>query len=129
MRIALGVFTLLLALRLGAQETLVAPLQLNQVAKAHHCFPVVGFVVDEKSQQAASFEVHYEPHDGATLKAFLAGWCTQDTSQPKGPYTLLIWAEREDQPLRSRPDEIRNVKRIGHPIIEAWPTIPHGPPL
>jgi hypothetical protein len=124
MKIIVGVFTLLLAPPLGAQETLVPPPQLIQVAKAHHCLPIVRFVADEESSQAASFEIHYESHYGP-LKALLAGWCTKDASQPKGPYTLLIWAERQDQPLRSCPDEIRNVQRIGHPIIEAWPKIPH----
>jgi hypothetical protein len=124
MKIAVGLFAVLLAMALGAQETLVPPPQLDQVAKAHHCFPVVSFVVDEESHQAASFEVHYEFHHGPP-KALLAGWCTKDASKPKGPYTLLIWAEREDQPLRSCPDEIPNIKRIGHPAIDAWPMIPH----
>jgi hypothetical protein len=124
MKIVVGIFVLLLAMSLGAQETLVPPPQLNKIAKAHHCLPVVSFVADEKSSQAAPFELHYE-FKYQPPKALLAGWCTKDASQPKGTYTLLIWAEREDQPLRSCPDEILNVKRIGRPELEAWPKIPH----
>jgi hypothetical protein len=124
MKIIAGIFSILLCVPLGAEEILVAPPQLDQVAKAHHCLPIVSFVVDEKSQQAASFEVHYESHYGP-LKALLAGWCTKDKSNPKGTYTLLIWAEREDQPLRSCPDEIPAIRQMGHPTIEARPKIPH----
>jgi hypothetical protein len=124
MKFVVGMFAILLALRSGAEEILVAPPQLNEVAKAHHCVPVVSFVADEESSHAAPFGLRYESHYGP-LKALLAGWCAKDASKPKGPYTLLIWAEREDQPLRSCPDEIPNVKRIGRPEIEAWPKIPH----
>jgi hypothetical protein len=124
MKLVVTICAALLALPLAAQEILVPPPQLDQVAKAHHCSPIVSFVVDEESQQQASFKVHYESHYGP-LKALLAGWCTKDVSKPKGPYMLLIWAERQDQPLRTCPDEIPNVNRIGHPVIEAWPKIPH----
>jgi hypothetical protein len=124
MKLVVAIFAALLVVPLSAEEILVPPPQLDQVAKAHHCLPVVSFVVDEESRQAASFEVHYEFHHGAP-KALLAGWCTKDASKPKGPYTLLIWAEREDQPLRSCPDEIPNVKQIGHPAVDAWQKIPH----
>jgi hypothetical protein len=51
---------------LGAQETLVPPPQLDQVAKAHHCFPVVRFEADQESNQDASYDVHYEFHFCAT---------------------------------------------------------------
>jgi hypothetical protein len=124
MKLVVAIFAILATIPLSAEEILVPPPQLDQVAKAHHCFPVVSFVVDEESHQAATYEVHYESHYGP-LKALLAGWCTKDASKPKGPYTLLIWAERQDQPLRTCPDEIPNVKRIGHPAIDAWPKIPH----
>jgi hypothetical protein len=124
MKIVVGIFALLLAAPLVAQETLVLPPQLNQVAKAHHCSPVVTFVTDEESNQATPFGLRYESHYGP-LKTLLAAWCTKDTSKPKGAYTLLIWAEREDQPLRSCPDEIPNVKRIGRPSLDVWPKIPH----
>jgi hypothetical protein len=124
MKIVVGIVTALLAVPVGAQETLVPPPQLNQVAKAHHCLPVISFVQDEESSQAAPFGLRYESHYGP-LKTLLAGWCAKDPSKPKPPYTLLIWAEREDQPLRSCPDEIPNVKRIGRPELDAWPKIPH----
>jgi hypothetical protein len=123
MKVVVLISAVLLSLPLGAEEILVPPPQLDHVAKAHHCLPVVSLVVDEEAHQAASFEVHYEFHHGPP-KALLAGWCTKDKSKPKGPYTLLIWAEREDQPLRTCPDEIPNVARIGHPSIDAWPKIP-----
>lgn len=75
MKLVVAIFAILTAIPLSAEEILVPPPQLNQVAKAHHC-------------------------------------------------SLLIWAEREDQPLRSCPDEIPNVKRIGRPELDAWPKIP-----
>lgn len=124
MKVVVAIIALLLALPLGAQETLVLPPQLSQVARAHHCSPVVTFVTDEESKQATPFGLRYESHYGP-LKTLLAAWCMKDTSKPKGTYTLLIWAEREDQPLHSCPDEIPNVKRIGRPELEAWPMIPH----
>jgi hypothetical protein len=124
MKIVVAIFSVLLAVPLGAEEILVPPPQLNQVAKAHHCLPVVSFVADEESSQAAPFGLRYEFHYGPP-KTLLAAWCTKDTSKPKGTYTLLIWAEREDQPLRSCPDEIPNLKRIGRPELDAWPMIPH----
>jgi hypothetical protein len=124
MRIVVGMTAVLMVGRLGAQEILVPPPQLNQVGKAHHCSPIVRSVVDEESRQAASFDIRYE-FDHGPPKALLAGWCTKDARKPNGPYTLLIWAERDDQPLRSCPDEIPNVKRIGRPELDAWPKIPH----
>jgi hypothetical protein len=66
MKIAVGLFAVLLAMALGAQETLVPPPQLDQVAKAHHCFPVVRFEADQESNQDASYDVHYEFHFCAT---------------------------------------------------------------
>lgn len=36
--------------------------------------------------------------------------------ETEGTNTLLTWAEREDQPLRSCPDEIQNVTKIGRPM-------------
>lgn len=120
----LFVFLVLVPVIVGAQETLVPPPQLLEVAKAHHCLPVVSFVADEESKQAAPFGLRYELHYGPP-KTLLAGWCAVDPSRPKPPYTLLIWAEREDQPLRSCPDEIPNLKRVGRPALEAWPKIPH----
>ena len=125
MKIVVGIVALLLAVSLSAQETLVSPPQLFEVAKAHHCLPVTSFVADEESSQAAPFGIRYESHYGP-LKTLLAGWCARDPSKLEPPYTLLIWAEREDQPLRSCPNEIRNLKRIGRPEPEAWPMmIPH----
>ena len=125
MKIVVGIVALLLAVSLSAQETLVSPPQLFEVAKAHHCLPVTSSVADEESSQATPFGIRYESHYGP-LKTLLAGWCARDPSKLEPPYTLLIWAEREDQPLRSCPNEIRNLKRIGRPEPEAWPMmIPH----
>jgi len=122
-RIVLGMVGLLLAVPVGAQERLVPPPYLEDLAKAHHCVPVLGFVADEESSHAAPFELHYE-FKYQPPKALLAGWCAKDAAKPKA-YTLLIWAERGDHPLRSCPDEIPNVRRIGHPLIGAWPMVPH----
>ncbi len=47
----------------------------------------------------------YEFHHGPP-KALFAAWCTKDAPESKGTYTLLIWSERPDHPLRSCPDEI-----------------------
>jgi hypothetical protein len=124
MKVVVAIFAVLVAAPLCAEEILVPPPQLDQVAKAHQCSPIISLVVDEESRQAASFDVHYEFHHGPP-KALLAAWCTKDVSKPKWPYTLLIWAERQDQPLRTYPDEIPNVKRMGNPAIDAWPKIPH----
>jgi hypothetical protein len=107
-----------------AQERLVPPPHLEDLAKAHHCVQVLGFVADEESNQAAPFDLHYE-FKYQPPKTLLAGWCTKDAGKPNGPWTLLIWAEREGHPLRSCPDEIANVKRIGRPAIETWAMIPH----
>jgi hypothetical protein len=52
MKLVVAIFAILTAIPLSAEEILVPPPQLNQVAKAHHC-------------------------------------------------SLLIWAERENRPLRS----------------------------
>jgi hypothetical protein len=107
MKLVVAVFVALQAVPLSAEETLVPPPQLDQVAKAHHCSPIVSFVVDEESRQA-SFDIHYEFHHGPP-KALLAGWCTKDVSKAKGPYTQLIWAERQDQPwLSSRTLAVRS---------------------
>jgi hypothetical protein len=45
------VFVVLLPVLVGAQEMLVPPPQLLEVAKAHHCQPVISFVADEESSQ------------------------------------------------------------------------------
>jgi hypothetical protein len=118
------IFAVLLPVLVGAQEMLVPPPQLFELAKAHHCSPVISFVEDEESSQAAPFGLRYESHYGS-LKTLLAGWCAKDPSNPKPPYTLLILAAREDQPLRSCPNELRNLKRIGRPELDAWPKNPH----
>jgi hypothetical protein len=123
MKIVVGLLLILLSAHLNAQETLVPPPQLLDVAKAHHCLPVTSFVADEESSQAAPYGLRYESH--GPLKTLLAGWCARDPSKLKPPYTLLIWAELEDQPLRSCPNEIRNLKRTGRPELEAWPMVPY----
>jgi hypothetical protein len=123
MRVIVGMVALLLAVRMSAQERLVLPPHLEDLAKAHDCLPVLGFVADEESGQAAPFEIYYE-FEYQPPKALLAGFCKKDT-RPKGSYTLLVWTEREDHPLRSCPDAIPNVTKIGHPSIEAWPMVPH----
>ena len=64
MKIVVGIVTLLLAMSLSAQETLVPPPQLFEVAKAHHCLPVTSFVADEESSQTAPFGLRYESHYG-----------------------------------------------------------------
>jgi hypothetical protein len=71
MKLVVAIFAVLLPVRLPAEETLAPPPQLDQVAKAHHCSPIVSFVVDEEARQAASFDVHYEFHYGPP-KALLA---------------------------------------------------------
>jgi hypothetical protein len=107
MKLIVAILVALQTVPLSAEETLVPPPQLDQVAKAHHCSPIVSFVVDEESRQA-SFDIHYEFHHGPP-KALLAGWCTKDVSKAKGPYTQLIWAERQDQPwLSSRTLAVRS---------------------
>jgi hypothetical protein len=107
-----------------AQGQLVFPLQLTDLAKTHNCRPVSGFVTDEQSNQAApfslSYEFHYEP-----AKVLLTAWCFKNAPNTGQTYTLLILAERQDHPLRTCPDEIPNIKRIGRPSIEAEPMIPH----
>jgi hypothetical protein len=123
MRLFVGIIAFQLTVPLSAQERLVPPPHLEELAKAHHCAPVTSFVSDEESGHAAPFELHYELKYEPP-KALLAGWCTKDSAH-SGPYTLLIWAEREDQPMRSCPDEIINLTRIGHPMINAWPMVPH----
>lgn len=124
MKLVVAICAAWLALPLSAQETLVPPPQLNQVGKAHHCAPIVRFVADEESSQAAPFGLSYEFHHWPP-KGLLAGWCTKDASKSNGPYTLMIWAERGDQPLRTCPNEIPNVKAIGRSAVGAWPMIPH----
>jgi hypothetical protein len=108
----------------GAQERLVLPPQLEDFAKAHHCQPVSGFVTDDESDQAAPFDFGYEFHHGPP-KVLLAGWCTKEAQKLRGTYTLLILAERSDHPLRSCPEEIPNVTRIGRPEIAAGPMVPY----
>jgi hypothetical protein len=106
------------------QEQLVLPPQLADLAKAHNCQPVSGFVADEQSNQATpfglSYEFHYQPP-----KVLLAAWCVKNAQNTGKIYTLLILAERQDHPLRTCLDEIPNIKRIGRPSIEAEPLIPH----
>ena len=124
MRIVGAFFAVMLAVPVGGQERLVLPPQLEDFARAHHCKPVSGFVTDEESSDAAPFSFQYEFHDGPP-KVLLAAWCTKDTPQSKGTYSLLILAERQGTPLRSCPDEIPNLMRIGRPEIYAGPMIPH----
>jgi hypothetical protein len=117
-------FAVMLTLSVTGQERLVLPPHVAEFAKAHHCQPVLEFVADEESDHEAPYDFGYEFHHGPP-KALFAEWCTRGTSASKGPYTLLIGAERSDHPLRSCPDEIPNRSRIGHPSIEAGPMIPH----
>lgn len=117
-------FAVMLTVPADGQERLVLPPQVEEFAKAHHCQPVSEFVTDEESSQAAPFDFGYEFHHGPP-KALFAAWCTKGTPESKGTYTLLIGAERSDHPLRSCPDEIPNVRRIGHPSIGAGPMVPH----
>jgi hypothetical protein len=120
-----GVFiAVMLTVPVVGQERLVLPPQLENFATAHHCQPVSEFVTDEESSDAAPFSFQYEFHYGPP-KVLLAAWCTKDTPQSKGTHSLLILAERQDHPLRTCPDEIPNIKRIGRPSIEAGPMIPH----
>ncbi len=122
MRITVGVIAVLLAAPLSAQERLVPPPRLEDLARVHLCVPVLEIVADGESSQAAPFDIHYE-FKYQPPKVLLAGFCKD--AGPKGSYTLLIWAEREDQPLRGCPDGIPNVTRIGHPTVDAWPMVPH----
>jgi hypothetical protein len=123
LRIVVGMIAVQLARISGSQERLVPPPHLEDLAKAHHCAPVLTFVADGESNHAAPYDLHYE-FKYQPPKALLAGWCIKAAAKPK-TYTLLIWAEREDQPLRSCPDEIPNATRIGRPSIEARPMVPH----
>ena len=124
MRIVGVFFAVILTVPVSGQERLVLPPQLEEFAKAHHCQPVPGFVTDEGSSQAASFDFHYEYYHGSP-KVLLAAWCTKAAPESKGTYSLLILAERPDHPLRSCPDEIPNVTRIGRPSLDAGPMVPH----
>jgi hypothetical protein len=117
------VFAVVLAVPAASQARLILPPHLEDVAKAHHCQPVSGFVTDGESSDAAPYDFRYE-FDYEPPKVLLAAWCTKDGPQSKGTYTLLIWAERPDHPLRSCPDEIPNVPRIGRPELDAWPMVP-----
>jgi hypothetical protein len=125
MRIVSAFFAIMLTVPAGGQERLVLPPQVEDFAKAHHCQPVSGFVTDEESSQAAPLDFGYEFNHGPP-KALFAAWCTKDAPESsKGTYTLLIWSERLDHPLRSCPSEIPNVTRIGHPSVDAGPMVPH----
>jgi hypothetical protein len=100
MRIVSAFFAIMLTVPAGGQERLVLPPQVEDFAKAHHCQPVSGFVTDEESSQAAPFDFGYEFNHGPP-KALFAAWCTKDAPESsKGTYTLLIWSERLDHPLR-----------------------------
>jgi hypothetical protein len=123
-RLVAAVFAVMLTVPAGGQERLVLPPQVEDFAKAHHCNPVSGFVTDEESSQAAPFDFGYEFHHGPPKVLFVA-WCTKDPPELKGIYTLLIKVERQHHPLRSCPDEIPNVTRIGHPSLDAWPMVPY----
>ena len=104
----------MLTVPVGGQARLVLPPHLEDVAKAHHCRPVSGFVTDEESSEAAPYDFHYEFHYEPP-KVLLAAWCTKEGPQSMGTYTLLIWAERPDHPLRSlgreRPPQPRGAGR------------------
>lgn len=56
---------------------------LDLVAKAHHCSPIVSFVVDEEARQAASFDVHYEFHYGPP-QGLARGVVHQGCVEPEG---------------------------------------------
>jgi hypothetical protein len=82
------------------------------------------FVTDEESSQVTPFDLSYEFHHGPP-KTLLAAWCTKAGAGAKATYALLILAERADHPLRTCPDEISNLTRIGRPSLEAESMIPH----
>jgi hypothetical protein len=82
------------------------------------------FVTDEESSQVTPFDLSYEFHHGPP-KTLLAAWCTKAGAGAKATYALLILAERADHPLRTCPDEIPNLTRIGRPSLEAESMIPH----
>lgn len=108
----------------GHVSILVLPSQVRAFAKEHHCQPVTEFVLDEDSSEAAPYDFGYEfDHDPPAAQ--FAACCKKEGAQAKGTYTLLIGAERPDNPLHSCPDEIPNVSRIGRPSIEAAPMVPH----
>lgn len=117
---------LLLASTAGAREQLVLPPQMNQLAQAHHCKPVSKFVDDGVSREAAPFEFRYEWPNGKP-KVLLAAWCEKPAASARSnrTYSLVIMAERPDQPLHMCPDEIPNVRQIGRPQIFVGPMVPH----
>jgi hypothetical protein len=78
MRIVVGVTAVLLAAPLSAQERLVPPPHLEDLAKAHHCVPVLGFIADEESSRAAPFDIHYE-FKYQPPKALLTRFCKNAT--------------------------------------------------
>ena len=122
--VAIGL--LLLSATAGAREQLVLPPQMKQLAEAHHCKPVSKFVYDGVSREAAPFDFEYEWPKGKA-KALLAAWCEKPAASARSDrrYSLVILAERPDQPLHMCPDEIPNVRQIGRPQIFAAPMIPH----
>ena len=124
MRILAAVLTVMLTVPAMGQNIMVLPPPVEDVAKEHHCEPVSSWVTDEESSEATPFDFRYEFHFDPP-KFMLAAWCTKVGPQVKGTYTLLIWAERPDHPLRTCPAEIPNVTKIGHPEMDAAPMVPH----
>jgi len=60
MRILVAIFATLLSATALGQKILVLPPPVEDVAKAHHCDPVSGFVTDEESNEASPFDFRYE---------------------------------------------------------------------
>jgi hypothetical protein len=102
-------------------EALVFPPEFEEMAKAHHCDPVLHALEADDPSETMPFALRDIPP-----RRMVAGWCTKSSATPQSPptYILLVGAP-VDNPLSSCPDEIHNIKRIGGPSFDAGPMVPH----
>jgi len=122
MRFAVAFFATSFFASAIAQERLILPREVEDLAKAHHCEPVSHDLESDDPTQLTPFDISNVPP-----KIMIAAWCTKGSAKPASAqtYTLLIWVQAPDNPLRTCPDEIQNVPRIGSPRLYAGPMVPH----
>jgi hypothetical protein len=106
----------------GYVETLVFPPEFEEMAKAHHCDPVLRALESDDPWETMPFDLRDIPP-----KRTVAGWCTRNspTSKSTPTYILMISAPSPDNPLHYCPDEIHDIARIGSPSIDVLPMVPH----